>query len=171
MEFIQEIRVPKERIAVLIGKKGFIKRKLQSKLEVKINIDSNNGLVSISGEDNLHVYDAKNVIQSIARGFNPEISLTLLNDNICFESVNIADYSKNSKSKLLRLRSRVIGREGTARKNIEMLTHCHISVYGKTVSIIGPIENVQVARKGIEHLLRGSKHANVYYWIEQQKGK
>lgn len=171
MEFIQEIKVPKDRIAVLIGKKGFVKKILQSKLHVKITIDSNTGLVSIIGEDNLYVYDAKNVIQAIARGFNPEISLTLLNDDICFESINIADYSKNSKNKLLRLRSRVIGREGKARKNIEMLTHCNISIYGKTVSIIGNVEDVQLARKGIEHLLRGSEHSNVYFWIEQHKVK
>lgn len=168
MEFVQEIKIPQERIAILIGKKGFVKRKLQSVLGVKLTVDSKNGIVTIIGEDNLKVYDSKNIIQAIARGFNPEIALSLLNEENCFELINIGDYTKGSKSKLIRLRSRVIGREGGARKYIEELTNCNISVYGKTVSIIGSIDNAQVARKGIEHLLRGSKHANVYLWIEKQ---
>lgn len=168
MEFIQEVKVPRDRIAVLIGKKGFVKRKLQSYLEVKIVIDSNTGLVTISGEDNLKVYDAKNIVQAIARGFNPEIALSLLNEENCFEVINILDYAKNSLSKLKRLKSRVIGLGGCARKYMEQITHCNIIVYGKTVSVIGNVNDVQTARKGIEHLLRGSKHANVYLWIEKQ---
>ncbi|MDD5650764.1 MAG: KH domain-containing protein [Candidatus Nanoarchaeia archaeon] len=169
MEFVQDIKIPKERIAVLIGTKGFIKKKIQSKLNVKLTIDSEIGLVTISGEDNLKVYEAKGVIQAIARGFNPDIALILLNEENCFESVDITEYSKNSKSKLIRLRSRVIGRNGYARSYLERLTNCYISVFGKTVSIIGEINDVTIARKGIEHLLRGSKHANVYLWIEKQK--
>lgn len=168
MEFIQDIKIPKDRIAVLIGKKGFVKKHLQSRLNVSIVVDSNIGLVTISGEDNLNVYDAKNIVQAIARGFNPEIAMSLLNEENCFESINLTEYSKKSKSKLLRIKSRVIGKEGRARKYIEHLTRCNISVYGKTVSIIGAIEDVSVARKGIEHLLRGSKHANVYLWIEKE---
>lgn len=169
MEFIQDIKVPKERIAVLIGKKGFVKRKIQATLKVKLVIDSETGLITISGDDNLKVYEAKNIIQAIARGFNPNIALTLLDEENCLETIDITDYSKNSKAKLVRLRSRVIGRNGNARKYLEELTDCYISVFGKTVSILGDIAKVQIARKGIEHLLRGSKHANVYFWIEQQE--
>ena len=168
MEFIQDIKIPRDRIAVLIGKKGFVKRHLQSKLNVKIVVDSNIGLVTISGEDNINVYDAKNIIQAIARGVNPEIAMSLLNEENCFESINLIDYAKKSKSKLLRIKSRVIGTKGRARRYIEQLTRCNISVYGKTVSIIGAVEDANIARRGIEHLLRGSKHSNVYLWIEKQ---
>jgi len=170
MEFIQEIKIPKERVAVLIGKKGFVKRQLQSKLKVKIKIDSD-GLVIVYGEDNLNVYDSRNIIQAIARGFNPEIALKLLDEENCFESINMNEYAKGSKPKLIRMKSRVIGTAGRARRYIEEITHCNISVYGKTVSIIGRVDNVQVARKGIENLLRGSKHSNVYLWIETHISK
>ena len=169
MEFIQEIKIPKERVAILIGKKGFIKKSLQSNLNVKLLIDSLTGLVTISGEDNLKVYEAKNVIQAIARGFNPDIAVTLLDEDNIFESIDISEYSNNSRNKLLRLKSRAIGREGKAREIIEKLTDTNIRIYGKTISIIGNVSNVPIARKGIEHLLRGSNHANVYYWIEQQE--
>lgn len=169
MEFIQEIKIPKERVAILIGKKGFIKKSLQSRLHIKLLIDSLTGLVTISGEDNLKVYEAKNVVQAIARGFNPDIAITLLDEDNIFESIDISEYSNNSRNKLLRLKSRAIGREGKAREIIEKLTDTNICIYGKTISIIGNVGNVPIARKGIEHLLRGSNHSNVYYWIEQQE--
>ena len=167
MEFTQELKIPKERVPILIGKKGLVKKQLQYKLKINLKIDSY-GVVVISGEDNLKVYDAKNIIHAIARGFNPEIALKLMDEENCYESINMSDYARGSKSKLIRMKGRMIGTSGRARRYLEEITRCNIIVYGKTVSIIGKIENVQIARKGIENLLRGSKHSNVYLSIEKQ---
>lgn len=169
MEFIQEIKVPNERIAVLIGKKGSTKRRLCKELNIKITIDTEEQLVTLKGEDNFKLLIGKEVVQAIARGFNPEIALSLLNEeNVC-EIIDITDFSGNSKQKLFRLRARVIGREGKARENIEQLTHTHISIFGKTVAIIGILNDVLKAKHAIETLLRGSKHATVYSWLEKQE--
>ena len=37
------------------------------------------------------------------------------------------------------------------------------------VSIIGPTENVFLAKRAVEKLLQGTPHGNLYKWIELQK--
>ncbi len=167
---VSEIKIPKDRVAVLIGKKGEIKLELQKKLKTKLIISSETGDVTISGES-IDVYISKQIITAIGRGFNPEIALKLLNDENSMEIISINEYAKGSKVKLTRMRSRIIGTEGRARNLMEEMTNTYISVYGKTVSIIGKIENVFIARRAVESLLRGSKHGNVYAMLEREREK
>ena len=166
---MDQIRIPKERIPILIGKKGYIKRKISNLTNTIIKIDSKEGDAIIEGDDGLNVFLAKKIIHAISRGFNPDIALSLMDENKVFEIINITDYSKNSQKNIIRLRSRIIGEQGKARKNLEYLTNTEISVYGKTISIIGYYEDVHIARHAIESLLSGSKHGNVYNYIERQK--
>ncbi len=164
-----ELKIPKERIPILIGKQGKIKQKIEEETSTKLQIDSEEGDVIISGEDGLKVLLAKKIIQAIARGFNPKIAFNLLEENTYLELVNITEYSKKSQKALFRIRSRAIGTEGRARKNIEKMTNCNISIYGKTVAIIGKSEDINIAKKAMEQLILGSPHSNVYYFIERQK--
>ena len=54
-------------------------------------------------------------------------------------------------------------------KTIEDLTETYVSVYGKTIGIIGFSENVAIARKAVESLLSGSPHSTVYKWLEKRR--
>ena len=166
--FQEELKIPKERIQVLIGKKGLTKRKIEKLTDTDLEIDSKEGDVFISGEESLKVYLTKNIILAIARGFNPEIALELLKENYCLEIVEIKDYGK-SKQKIITIKSRIIGTKGKCRDLIESLTNTHLSTYGKTVGIIGKVEGVMLAKRAVEMILKGSKHGNVYAWLEKQK--
>ena len=165
----QELKIPKERIAILIGTKSEIKLRIQRATKTKLTIDSKEGDILIEGEDSINVFIASLIIKAIARGFNPDIALLLKNENFGLEIINITDFSGKSKKKLERLRGRVIGTRGKSRNTLEQITNTNISIYGKTVSIIGLIENIGIARESIEKLLRGSPHSNVYRFIEKQK--
>lgn len=166
-----ELRITKDRISVVIGKQGSTKRQIESKTKTKLNIDSKEGNVTISGEDSLNVYNTVNIITGISRGFNPRIALLLLKENFVLEIIDIRDFSGKSKLKQIRIKSRVIGKKGKARGIIEEITNTHISIYGKTVSIIGEVERVFVARRAVEMLLSGSKHSSVFSWLERQHDK
>ncbi|MFH1332128.1 MAG: KH domain-containing protein [archaeon] len=163
-----ELRIPKDRIAVLIGKKGSTKRELEKATNTKIEVDSDEGRVTISGES-IDVFTARGVIQAVARGFNPHIACSLCDEENCFEVINIKDYAGKSKKKMTRLKSRIIGSKGQAWKNIERLTNTAISVYGKTACIIGHVDDVLVAREAIENLLKGAPHGPVYNWLESRR--
>jgi len=166
--FREQLKVPKERLSVIIGTKGQIKKRLQLRTKTKILINSKEGDIIIEGTDSFMVYKVKKVLQAIARGFNPDITFLLLDDDYMLEIINLKDFFK-SKNKIIRTKSRVIGTKGKCRKTIEELTHCHISIYGKTISLIGKLEDIDLGRRAIEKLILGSKHANVYRFIEKFK--
>mgnify|MGYP001586548380 CR=1 FL=1 len=163
---IYEITIPKKRVAVLIGKKGSTKRRIEKITSTKLTIDSELGLVTIKGEDSLKTYQTKSVIEAIGRGFNPNISLSLLKEDICFEIIPMQNFAGRSKNNLIRIKSRIIGTRGKCRKTIESMTDTEISIYGKTVSIIGELQNVLIAKKAVEDILAGAPHAPVYKTIE-----
>jgi ribosomal RNA assembly protein len=167
-EFSYELKIPEERIAVLIGEKGETKKEIEEQTKTQLNI-SKEGEVTMHGNDALFLYIAQDIVKAIARGFNPKTALLLLQTDYALEIIDIKDFSGKSKSDLIRLRGRIIGREGKARKEIERLTSTFISVFGKTVAIIGETTNVFDARESIELLLKGSKHATAYHFLEKKK--
>ncbi len=169
--FSEAIRIPKERIAVLIGSKGSFKISLQNKLDVKIKVDSEEGVVEISSEDGFNNYLCKNVIQLIGRGLTPDEALLILNEEYGAEIINIKDFTGSSKKKQERVKGRLIGEEGKVRKLLEKLTNTKIVIYGKTVTIVGLIKNTEIAKRAVEKLILGAPHGHVYAMIERFKSK
>ena len=162
------IRIPKDRVAVLIGVKGSVKKSIEKRTGTRVAI-SKEGEVVISCEDNLKVYITTSIVKAIGRGFNPIVALSLWNEKNAFEIINIRDFAGKSEKKLQRIKSRLIGTKGKARTIIEKNTNTCIRVYGRTVGIIGKVEDVQVAKKALEKLIRGAPHGNVYMFIDTMK--
>ena len=167
MEFNYQVRIPKERIAVLLGVKGVTKKSIEKRLGIKLKIDSEDGIVDLQGDDSLDLVTGQNIIKAIGRGFNPEIALNLTDDNNQLEIIDITEYTGDSKKRLIRIRARVIGEGGKTREYIEKLTDTHIVIYGKTVGVIGNYEVVGLVRRAFEGLLSGQRHSTVYTWLEK----
>ena len=167
-EYRYDLKIPKERVAVLIGTKGETKKLIEKETSTKLDIDSEEGDVVVTGKDSIKLFETREIINAIGRGFNPSIALKLKKIDCGLELINLNDLARN-KNDMQRLKGRVIGQEGKSRKVIEELTNCDICVYGKTIGIIGSIEEIGNARKAIEMLLGGSMHASVYKFLEAQK--
>lgn len=165
--FTEELKIPKERVAIVIGKKGETKRAIEKRTKTKINI-SKEGDVRITSEESYNVFITVPIIKAVGRGFNPTIAVLLARDNFHFEVIDMRNFSKDSKARLQRIRGRLIGTEGRAWKMIEQLTNTHLAVQGRTAAIIGHTEEVAIARQAVEKLLGGSPHSNVYLFIESQ---
>jgi len=170
-DYSYNIRIPRDRIAALIGVKGKDKKELEECSRSKINVDSQEGDVTISGRDAVSLYTLREVILGIARGFSPDTAKLLLKADYMLEIINLKDYGLDNKKKLARVKSRVIGTGGKARRVMEELTGTSLSVYGKTISIIGECTTVPNARRAIELLIKGSMHSTVFKWLENQKRK
>ena len=170
---IEILKIPRERIGVLIGKKGSIKKTIEKELGVKLDIDED-GTVTIYGTDKqkdpLAVWKAKDIVRAIGRGFNPEIALKLVSDEYVLEVIDIEGYA-SSENSVRRLKGRVIGKEGKSRRYIEDLTGANVSVYGKTVAIVGEHEPVQIAKEAVEMLLRGASHSKTFKFLERERQK
>ncbi len=76
-EFSYELRIPQERVAVLIGEKGKTKKEIEDQTKIQLNI-SREGDVIIAGNDALLLFTAREIVRAIARGFNPKTALLLL---------------------------------------------------------------------------------------------
>lgn len=167
-QYSYDIKIPKPRIAIVIGKSGEVKKKLEENTNTKLVIDSQEGDIEVRGDDALGLLCAREIIKAIGRGFNPDIAMILLKQDYVLSILSLNEYGKKANMQN-RLKGRVIGKEGKTREIIEDHTETHISVYGKTIAIIGEAQNVAVARKAIESLLAGSPHAPVYKWLEKKR--
>jgi ribosomal RNA assembly protein len=165
------INIPMDRVGVLIGNKGEIKKDLESRSGLEIKIDSKAGEVTINdneAKDPLIIIKIENVIKAIGRGFSPEKAFLLLNDDADFFIFDLHDYVGKKESHLRRLKSRVIGKEGKTKRVLEDLTEGKISIYGHTISVISDVVIMNILKKSIDMLLTGSKHATVYRFVESQ---
>jgi ribosomal RNA assembly protein len=164
---IEELLIPKERIAILIGPKGEVKKRLESKTSTKIHIDSKTGEISIEGDDALQVMVSAKVSKAIGRGFSPEKAFKLLEDGYYFEVINLQDVVGKNYKTIQTKKGRIIGKEGKIRNKIEEETNTTISVYGKTVGIIGKGEDMEKAMRAITMLLEGASHNTVLNYLRQ----
>jgi ribosomal RNA assembly protein len=165
-----ELKIPDERIGVLIGKEGEIKRKIEEITGCKVKINSKTGVVSIeNGEDAIGFLKAQDVIRAIGHGFNPEIAMKLLKgDFTVLEIIDLTNYA-SSPNALQRVKGRIIGKEGKMRRNIEDMLGVDVSVYMKTVAIIGEPENVASAREAVTMLAEGAQHSTVQRFLEKKR--
>jgi len=165
------LKIPMERVAVLIGHKGETKKELELRSNLRIDIDSNSGEVTIDDhdvEDPLMGIKIENVVRAIGRGFSPENAFLLFDDEIDFFIFDLYDYVGKKPSHVRRLKSRVIGKEGKTKRVLEGLTGSKISIYGHTIALISDIVRMDVLKKAVDMLLTGSKHATVYRFVETQ---
>jgi len=158
---LKHMRIPAVRISILIGKKGEVKHRIEKELDVKIQI---NDEITIEGEDVLHILDAENIIKAIGRGFPPDKALLLLKEGYTIEIIPLP----KDKRQLIRIRSRIIGKEGRAKANLERLTNTHASVSGKSVAIIGQYERADIARQAIHRFIKGYSHRSIWSWLEKK---
>ncbi|KCZ71996.1 KH domain protein [Candidatus Methanoperedens nitroreducens] len=168
----EHIKIPLERVAVLVGPKGSVKELIENKSTATLNIDSQSGDVEITeAKDPIKGLRTREVINAIARGFSPEKALRLFDDDLLmFETIDLSNIARSEKD-LQRIKGRIIGKAGKTREVFENLTSAQISVYGKTICLIGYPEQNAVARAGIEMLLEGSTHGPVYKFLEKKKSE
>jgi len=168
----QSVRIPTDRIGVLIGRNGSTKAKIEKRTGVELSIDSEEGEVDI---DHTHAKDPSmslsvaNVVIAIGRGFSPQKALKLLEEDYFLEVFDIRDYVGKKKEHVRRMRARIIGTRGKTREIIEELTGAHMSIYGNTVAVIGDSLQIDIARRAVDMLLSGSEHAAVYHFLEGRR--
>jgi len=157
---------------VLIGPEGKVKQRLEKATNTTITVDSEDGLVVIETkedtEDPLATWKARDVVQAIGRGFSPHRAFWLLDEDVYIRVIDLEEYL-TTPNQIRRVKGRVIGEGGKTRRNIEELTDTFVSVMGDTVSIIGELENQEVAVSAVTKLLRGAEHSTVYRYLNEQR--
>lgn len=168
------LRIPKERVGVLIGPDGVTKKNIEDKLAVKLEIESDSGGVTIAmteeAKDPSMLFRAKDVVTALGRGFSPEHAFRLTRDEeSILDIIDLRITFGKSETDIMRVKGRIIGMNGKTRKIIEELTDVNLSVYGHTVALIGTFEQIEAAREAVQMLVKGSLHSTVYRYLHRKR--
>ena len=172
MRYEKLIRIPTDRIGVLIWKSGNTKRLNEEKCLVNLDIDSQGGEVMIKTKtltEDIEPFKAVEIVSAIGRGFSPENAMKLLSGDNSLHIIDLREFAGKSPEQIERVKGRIIGEGGKARLNIENLTNALITVYGRTVAIIGEPNQLRLAVDAISSLSSGSMHGPVYSKLESAR--
>jgi len=165
---VEIVRIPRERVAVLIGTDGKTKKEIEdiTQTKLKVGADGEVGIVKKKDAlDPLAEWTARDIVRAIGRGFSPGRAMSLCEEGSCLSIIDLSEFCGKSKNHMERIKSRVIGSGGKSRTTLETITNTEISIYGKTVSIIGRSEDVAAAHEAIMRLAEGQMHTTVYKYL------
>ncbi len=167
---MEYVRIAENRIGAVIGREGEIKDKIEKALEVKLDVDSDEGIVHIEnkGSDPLGGWKARDVVTAISYGIKPDTALRLRSDSYQLFIINLTDILGRSKKAVIRQKARIIGRDGKTKDHITELTGAAISIRGKHVAILGHSDDAYLAKEAVEGLAGGLPHSVVYKLLEKK---
>ena len=91
----EHIKVPQDRIGVIIGVEGNVKKVIEEKTGCKMSVDSESGSVIIESEaEPIKALKASETIKAIARGFSPDKAFRLLdNEDLMLDILDLSNIS------------------------------------------------------------------------------
>jgi len=152
------IKLISEKIARIIKNK----KNLEKDLNVKIKNRGKEVYLSGEPEDE---YLAEKIIEALEFGFPFSTAMLIKKEDFDFITINIKDCA-NQKN-LERVRGRVIGKNGKALKTLSSLSNCSFEIKDNQIGIIGDPDCIKGAEEACKSILKGSKHANVYSYLEK----
>lgn len=133
--------------------------------KIKIRIGFGKSCVILNGSE-LNEYLTEQILMAIDFGFCVEDALLLTNENFVLEFIEVKEHTR--RKNLRDVRARIIGTGGKARKTIEKLCEAEIVIKNNTVGVIVDSEHLDAVVQGIESLISGAKHGNVFGYLERQ---
>lgn len=174
----------KDRIAVIIGKSGETKQKIEEATGTHLIINSDTGDFSIEPANSqpsqegsesldseaaqLRVFQTGFIIQAINYGFNPDKALKLLDQEYNLDIINLEDVLGPNDKRITRIKGRLIGEKGKIRASIEHFTSVYISIYNKYIALIGDFDSIKIAKKAITMLVQGAPHKIVLNFLQKE---
>ncbi|MEM0282548.1 MAG: RNA-processing protein, partial [Desulfurococcaceae archaeon] len=106
-------KIPVERVGVLLGGGGAVKKEIEEKTRTMLTIDPTTGSIIIEpafpNTTALELMKAQNIIRAIGCGFSPERAFRLLEDDQILEVIDVRQYVGDKPNHLKRVLGRIIG--------------------------------------------------------------
>lgn len=187
----------KDRLAVLIGKNGITKKRIQYLTNTIIEIDSTTGDYTLHPQEtvemdteiekfleqmdispdtlkiykeapNFGVWTAKKIIEAVNLGFKPEKAFKLVNQDYIFETISLEDAIGSSQKMIKRIKGRLIGEGGVMRSSIEKYSTAFISIYGNYVGFIADFDSLKIAQKAVDMIIEGLPLKTVTTFLQKR---
>ncbi len=187
----------KDRLAVLIGKNGITKKRIQYLTNTIIEIDSKTGDYTLHPQEtvemdteiekfleqmdispdtlkiykespNFGVWTAKKIIEAVNLGFKPEKAFKLVNQDYIFETISLEDAIGSSQKMIKRIKGRLIGEGGVMRSSIEKYSTAFISIYGNFIGFIADFDSLKIAQKAVDMIIEGLPLKTVTIFLQKR---
>lgn len=132
--------------------------------KLNVNIEVKSGKTIVSGQE-IDEYFAVKVLEALDYPFDIDEALLLTREDYMFRVVKIKDHTSRRDYKVIK--GRIIGTKGKALKVLEDLTNSIIVVKDNEVAFICRVSEAENTFQAIVSLIRGSKHGNVYSYLEK----
>jgi len=155
--------------SIIVTNMKKIKRAVPSiENKVKVKVGFGKDRVSVRGNE-LNEFLVEKIVRAIDFGFDIDDAMLLLNEDFVLEFVSVKG---NTRRKNLKdVRSRIIGTDGRAKRTIEKLTGAEIVISDNKIGVIVDSAHLSATVQGVESLIGGSKHGNVFSFLERQGAK
>lgn len=165
------VRVKPDRLGAIIGHSGEVKTEIMRRTGTVLTVDTENSMVivepEVDGVPPINLMKAAEIVKAISLGFPPEKAFRLLDDEQILVVVDLKQIVGDSQNHLKRIKGRIIGEGGRARRTIEEMTGTYIHVGEHEVAIIGDYERAMAAKQAVEMLAEGRMHSTVYRHLER----
>ncbi len=140
------------------------KEKLEKELKVKIENQEKDILIEGPADKE---FIAEKVIDAINFGFPIKHALLIDKGELIFEKINIKEHARTTN--IQRVKGRIIGKQGKTIKTLSILTDCFFEIKDNEIGIIGAPERLKTTQQALISLIKGSKQANVYSFLEKHQ--
>ena len=165
------LRIHEDRLGALIGEGGRVVKDLEARLGIRVAVNTVDSSVVIEPASPYtpatSILKGQEIVKAIDYCFSYERASRLYDDDAVLIVVDLRDYVGPSENHLQRIKGRIIGEGGRARKTLEEMTGTYISVCREYVAIIGEYGRAELARQAIEMLAQGRQHATVYRFLDR----
>ncbi|MCX8208287.1 MAG: KH domain-containing protein [Sulfolobales archaeon] len=165
------LRIHEDRLGALIGEGGRVVRDLEARLGVRVTVNSVDSSVIVEPASAYtpasNIIKCQEIIKAIDYCYSYERASRLYDDDVVLLVLDLKDFAGSSESHLQRVKGRIIGEEGRARKTLEEMTGTYISVCRDYVAIIGDYTRAELARQAVEMLAQGRQHSTVYKFLDR----
>ena len=138
------------------------KAELERKLSISLTIVGRK--VTYDGSA-INEYVAGMILEAMAFGFSFNEAIALKDEEMLFRKVPLRGFTR--RKNLKDVRARLIGKEGKTRRTVEDISGCTVLIGDNAVGLIGRAEAIDAATQGVINIIRGSKQANAYRYLER----
>mgnify|MGYP001772841663 CR=1 FL=1 len=162
------VTVPDEKLEVAKD----LARKISQSLGIGVAIDEKTKSIKITpGQGDVYTaYKVVNVFKALGLGFSEDDAMRLLSDDYSLAVVDLRNYARNEDD-YRRIKGRIIGENGKAKRVIQEYTGVKIVIGDKEVAILGRVEQVEIARRAVEMLAEGKEHSTVYKFLDKSEAE
>ncbi|MCL5011655.1 MAG: KH domain-containing protein [Candidatus Marsarchaeota archaeon] len=154
------IKIPEKELSKIVEDIDELEKRSGVKIKRKDNA------FYIEGDESSE-WICEQVLNALSNGFSTKNAFKLFSDDYFIDEIDIENAVWRKEKTLERIKGRIIGEEGKAKKTIEELTGAQMIVGDKKVFFIGRFDEVKNAKEAVLRLMEGAKHTQVYNYLKR----